>query len=158
MTRRDYPQDSFDNMARLARDQGFPFPYLYDEPQTVARAYGAACTPDFFGFNADLGPAISRAAGCVWPQPGPGRHPPRAFRGDEADRRNRPGPKGSDPVDGLLDQVENVVSGIIFDLDGTLIDSAPDIHHGVNLMLAAEGLPPMPWPRCAASSAKASPR
>jgi peroxiredoxin len=51
---RDYPQDSFDNMARLARDRGFPFPYLYDEPQTVARAYGAACTPDFFGFNADL--------------------------------------------------------------------------------------------------------
>lgn len=49
-----YPEDSFANMVRVARDKGFPFPYLYDETQAVARAYGAACTPDFFGFNADL--------------------------------------------------------------------------------------------------------
>jgi len=48
----DYPADSFENMANVARDNGFAFPYLYDEPQTTARAYGAACTPDFFGFNA----------------------------------------------------------------------------------------------------------
>jgi peroxiredoxin len=47
----DYPQDSFDNMAKLASDKAFPFPYLYDESQDVARAYGAACTPDFFGFD-----------------------------------------------------------------------------------------------------------
>ena len=46
-----YPQDSFDNMAKLASKQDFPFPYLYDETQEVARSYGAACTPDFFGFN-----------------------------------------------------------------------------------------------------------
>jgi len=50
-----YPQDSFENMAKLAQEQGFTFPYLYDESQDVARAYDAACTPDFFGFNADLG-------------------------------------------------------------------------------------------------------
>ena len=50
----DYPSDSFDNMARVAEENGFPFPYLYDEPQTTARAYGAVCTPDFFGFNATL--------------------------------------------------------------------------------------------------------
>jgi len=50
-----YPQDSFDKMAGLARDHGFTFPYLYDETQDVARAYQAACTPDFFGFNADGG-------------------------------------------------------------------------------------------------------
>lgn len=50
----DYPADSFDNMKVLARDNGFPFPYLYDESQAVARAYGAVCTPDFFGYNADL--------------------------------------------------------------------------------------------------------
>ena len=46
-----YPQDSIENMAKLAREQDFPFPYLYDETQEVARSYGAVCTPDFFGFN-----------------------------------------------------------------------------------------------------------
>ena len=46
-----YPQDSFDNMKLLAERENFPFPYLYDEDQSVARAYDAACTPDFFGFN-----------------------------------------------------------------------------------------------------------
>ena len=48
-----YPQDSFENMGKMAIEHGFPFPYLYDEPQDVARAYDAACTPDFFGFNRD---------------------------------------------------------------------------------------------------------
>jgi peroxiredoxin len=46
-----YPEDSFEAMQRLWRDKALPFPYLYDESQEVARAYGAACTPDFFGFN-----------------------------------------------------------------------------------------------------------
>jgi peroxiredoxin len=50
----DYPEDSFDNMKRVARDKGFPFPYVLDETQEVAKAYGAVCTPDFFGFNAKL--------------------------------------------------------------------------------------------------------
>jgi peroxiredoxin len=49
-----YPEDSFASMQRLAREKSLPFPYLYDETQDIARAYGAACTPDFFGFNADL--------------------------------------------------------------------------------------------------------
>ncbi len=47
-----YPEDSYPNMQRIARQHGFSFPYLFDETQDVARAYGAACTPDFFGFNA----------------------------------------------------------------------------------------------------------
>ncbi len=51
----DYPADSFENMAKVAAERGFPFPYLYDESQDVARAYSAVCTPDFFGFDADLG-------------------------------------------------------------------------------------------------------
>lgn len=46
-----YPQDSFANMRLFAEANGFGFPYLHDEDQSVARAYGAACTPDFFGFN-----------------------------------------------------------------------------------------------------------
>ena len=50
----DYPEDSFDNMATLAERMRFPFPYLWDETQSVAKAYGAVCTPDFFGFNAAL--------------------------------------------------------------------------------------------------------
>ncbi len=50
-----YPADSFENMAVLAERQGFSFPYLYDESQSVAKAYGAVCTPDFFAFNADGG-------------------------------------------------------------------------------------------------------
>jgi len=49
-----YPEDSFDNMQRFAEAHEFPFPYLYDETQETARAYGAVCTPDFFGYNADL--------------------------------------------------------------------------------------------------------
>ncbi len=47
-----HPADSFPKMAEMAERQGFPFPYLHDESQEVARAWGAACTPDFFGFNA----------------------------------------------------------------------------------------------------------
>ncbi|HEX2448155.1 MAG TPA: thioredoxin family protein [Methyloceanibacter sp.] len=49
-----YPDDSFDNMKRFAEAHRFSFPYLYDESQTVARAYDAVCTPDFFGFNGNL--------------------------------------------------------------------------------------------------------
>ncbi|MCC7413888.1 MAG: thioredoxin family protein [Gammaproteobacteria bacterium] len=50
----DYPEDSFENMQRVAREQAFTFPYLYDRTQEVARAYGAVCTPDFFGYDAGL--------------------------------------------------------------------------------------------------------
>lgn len=50
----DYPEDSFENMQKVAQTLKFPFPYLYDETQEVAKAYGAVCTPDFFGYNKDL--------------------------------------------------------------------------------------------------------
>jgi peroxiredoxin len=50
-----YPEDAFPEMVRLAEDKHFPFPYLHDESQAVARAYGAVCTPDFFGFDRSLG-------------------------------------------------------------------------------------------------------
>jgi hypothetical protein len=49
-----YPEDSFEAMQQLWRDKALPFPYLYDESQEVARAYGAVCTPDFFGYNRDM--------------------------------------------------------------------------------------------------------
>jgi len=51
---KNYPEDSFENMKRVAQDLRFPFPYLWDESQQIARAYDAVCTPDFFGFNAEL--------------------------------------------------------------------------------------------------------
>jgi len=49
-----YPEDSFPNMKAFAQRHGITFPYVIDETQEVARAYGAVCTPDFFGFDRDL--------------------------------------------------------------------------------------------------------
>jgi peroxiredoxin len=46
-----YPEDSFENMQRFAKMHGFPFPYLHDDNQSVARTYSAVCTPDFFGYD-----------------------------------------------------------------------------------------------------------
>lgn len=50
----DYEEDSFENMQAVAKEFDFPFPYLIDETQEIAKNYGAVCTPDFFGYNADL--------------------------------------------------------------------------------------------------------
>jgi peroxiredoxin len=48
-----YPDDSFENMQKFAKEHGFDFPYLIDETQQAAREYDAVCTPDLFGFDAD---------------------------------------------------------------------------------------------------------
>lgn len=48
-----HPEDSFDEMAARAEAKGYPFPYLRDESQDVARQYGAVCTPDFFVYDSD---------------------------------------------------------------------------------------------------------
>ncbi|AUC77687.1 thioredoxin family protein [Olleya sp. Bg11-27] len=50
----NYPQDGPDNMKQLAKDLNYPFPYLYDVTQDVAKAYDAACTPDFYLFDSQL--------------------------------------------------------------------------------------------------------
>ncbi|MBK8815855.1 MAG: thioredoxin family protein [Methylococcaceae bacterium] len=50
----NYPDDSFEAMQKIAADYNYPFPYLYDETQEVAKAYGAVCTPDFYGYNAEF--------------------------------------------------------------------------------------------------------
>lgn len=50
----DYPEDGFEHMQAVAREFDFPFPYVIDETQEVAKAYGAVCTPDFFGYNGNL--------------------------------------------------------------------------------------------------------
>ena len=49
-----YEEDSFENMKKISDEFAFSFPYLIDESQQVAKTYGAVCTPDFFGYNADL--------------------------------------------------------------------------------------------------------
>lgn len=51
---KNYPDDSFPNMIKFKDAHGFSFPYVIDETQDVAKAYGAVCTPDFFGFDKDL--------------------------------------------------------------------------------------------------------
>lgn len=49
-----YVEDSPENMRKIAQESGFSFPYLLDSSQDVAKQYGAVCTPDFFGYNAEL--------------------------------------------------------------------------------------------------------
>ncbi len=49
-----YPADSFDNMSCIAKQYHYPFPYLLDEDQAIAKAYGAVCMPDFFGYNSQF--------------------------------------------------------------------------------------------------------
>jgi len=50
----EYPEDSFENMIKFAKENEFKFPYLIDESQNIAKNYDAVCTPDFFGYNKNL--------------------------------------------------------------------------------------------------------
>jgi peroxiredoxin len=81
---KSYPEDSFANMQRFAKSHRFPFPYLHDEDQAAARAYGAVCTPDFFGYDAGRKPKYR------------GRSRGRDMRSIVAEMiaRNWPGPRG----------------------------------------------------------------
>ena len=102
-----YPEDSFANMRRFAEAHRFGFPYLYDESQDVARAYDAACTPDFFGFNADLELQYRGRLDASRKEAAPRDRPPRPVRGDAANRQDRPRSARADPVDRLLHQMES---------------------------------------------------
>lgn len=51
---KNYPEDSFENMQKRAKEKSYPFPYLHDENQSVAKAYGPVATPEFFVFDSDL--------------------------------------------------------------------------------------------------------
>ena len=97
--------DSFENMKRVAEAKQLPFPYVIDRTQEVARAFGAACTPDFFGFNADLelqyrGRILRGAQSAA----APGIRP-RALRRDGADREDFARSGAAEPEHGLLHQV-----------------------------------------------------
>jgi len=61
-----YPDDSFDRLAARWRERAYGFPYLHDEPQTVARAFGAVCTPDIFVYDRDRGLAYRGRIDDSW--------------------------------------------------------------------------------------------
>lgn len=67
----DFPEDSFENMKEVARTNGFTFPYVIDPSQQTARAYGAVCTPDFFGFDKDMGLQYRGRLDSSRKEPGP---------------------------------------------------------------------------------------
>ena len=74
-----YPEDSLEHMTQLAKQLDFPFPYLYDESQAVARAYGAVCTPDFFGYNGRLELQYRGRLDASGRNPGPADAPRELF-------------------------------------------------------------------------------
>ena len=100
----DYPEDSFDNMKRFAAQHGLAIPYVFDESQQVAKAYGAVCTPDFFGFNANLELAYRGRLDSSGRSPDPAA-PRELYSAMTGDRARRQGPAGAARVDRLLDQV-----------------------------------------------------
>jgi len=85
---RAYPDDAPDELKAVAEELGYPFPFLYDESQETAKAYSAACTPDFFIFDKNL---------------------ELAYRGQLDDSR----PENGIPVTGkdLRQALENIVAG-----------------------------------------------
>jgi peroxiredoxin len=65
----EYPEDSFENMVEVADEHDFPFPYLRDESQEVAEAYGAVCTPDIFVYDDDRELAYRGRVDDNWKEP-----------------------------------------------------------------------------------------
>jgi len=65
-----YPDDAFDKLAERWREKGYGFPYLYDEGQDAARAFGAVCTPDIFVFDGDRRLAYRGRIDDSWKDPG----------------------------------------------------------------------------------------
>ncbi|PKM13427.1 MAG: thioredoxin family protein [Gammaproteobacteria bacterium HGW-Gammaproteobacteria-3] len=76
----NYPEDSFDNMKKIAQEFAFSFPYLLDATQAVAKAYGAVCTPDFFGYNADYALQYRGRLDASRMQPAPANAPRELFQ------------------------------------------------------------------------------
>ena len=91
-------------MKAFAAQHGFTFPYVIDETQDVARAYGAVCTPDFFGFDRDLALAYRGRLDASGRSSDPDRAA-RALRRDGRDRARRRRARGPASVGRLLDQV-----------------------------------------------------
>ena len=105
-----YPDDAPANMQRWAEELAFPFPYLHDATQAVAKAYGAVCTPDFFGYNAQLQLQYRGPARCIGPRSRPGGRPARTVRGHDDYCPHRPRPARSDCLHRLLDQMAHLAT------------------------------------------------
>jgi hypothetical protein len=90
----DYPEDSFDNMVRVAREKRFPFPYVQDETPQVAKAYGAQCNARFLRLQRQAGASVPRAHRCLGPSGGAQRAP-RALRRHGRGGEDRPRPPRS---------------------------------------------------------------
>ena len=93
-------------MQRWAEEKAFPFKYLYDESQAVARAYDAVCTPDFFGYNAELELQYRGRLDESKREAGVARRRRELYEAMRQVAETGHGPAGADPVHGLLDQVE----------------------------------------------------
>ncbi len=107
-----YPDNSFDKMKEFAKAHGFLFPYLHDETQQVARAYGAVCTPDFFGYDRARKLKYRGRSGRGPHDAAARRREARACRGDARHRRDGHGATGANSVDRLFDQMEGVARRI----------------------------------------------
>jgi len=92
-----YPEDAFPEMMKLAKARSFPFPYLYDESQSVARAYDAVCTPDFFGFNRALELQYRGRLGASGRNPAPSDSPRELFDAMVAVASTGTGPRTQTP-------------------------------------------------------------
>lgn len=93
----EYPQDGPEHMRREAERHGFTFPYLYDESQAVARAFGAECTPDFFGYNAAGELQYRGRLDASGRQPGPPDAPRELFQAMVQIARTGQGPRDQVP-------------------------------------------------------------
>ena len=102
----DYAEDSFDNMKAVAPEFGFPFPYVIDDTQQVAKAYGAVCTPDFFGFNRDFELQYRGRFDASRKETAPEDARRDLFEAMRQIAATQQGPAGADSQHGLLDQME----------------------------------------------------
>ncbi len=87
-----YPEDSFAAMRLLWEEKRLPFPYLYDEDQSVARAYGAVCTPDFYGYDRDLHLRYHGRLDASGRQPAPAGAPRELFDAMRLVAQGKPAP------------------------------------------------------------------
>ncbi len=93
----DYPEDSFENMQRIAQELDFPFPYLLDESQAVAKAFGAVCTPDFFGYNGELELQYRGRLDASGREPGPADAPRELYEAMRQIAETGRGPRDQTP-------------------------------------------------------------
>jgi peroxiredoxin len=93
----NYPQDGPEHMQDLASRLGFPFPYLYDKTQDIAKAYDAVCTPDFFGYDRDLGLQYRGRLDASGSNPAPEDSPRELFEAMKLIAETGAGPKNQTP-------------------------------------------------------------